>query len=127
MSEPGRKPSLLYGLLAMKCPECRRGSIFRHRSIFPLRSLLQMHEYCPVCSQKLNGESNNGPGINYVLTVMLLFLNLTWYWPIFGLSYKDDSIFYFLGASTLVVILAQPLLMRISRVIYLYILLAIKG
>jgi hypothetical protein len=86
-----------------------------------------MNDQCPACGQKLQGEANNGPGINYVLTTMLLFLNLVWYWPIFGLSYKDDSIFYFLGTSTLVVILAQPWLMRISRVIYLYILLAVKG
>lgn len=86
-----------------------------------------MNVHCPVCGQKFKGESNNGPGINYVLTTMLLFLNVLWYYPIFGMSYKDNSIFYFLGASVFVVILMQPVLMRFSRVIYLYILLGIKG
>lgn len=127
MNQPDKKPALIYGLLMMKCPECRKGNIFHRRNIFPLKGFLKMNDHCPHCGQKLKGEANNGPGINYVLTTMLLFLNLVWYWPIFGLSYKDDSIFYFLGTSTLVVIVAQPLLMRISRVIYLYILLAVKG
>lgn len=111
----------------MKCPECRSGQIFVRRSLFPLKGFLKMHSSCPHCGQQLQGEANNGPGINYVLTTMLLFLNLLWYWPIFGLSYKDNSIFYFLGTSTIVVILLQPVLMRISRVIYLYILIAVKG
>ena len=66
-------------------------------------------------------ESNNGGGINYALTVILFFLNLAWYWPIFGLSYKDNSVYYYLITSILVVIAAQPWLMRISKVVYLYI------
>jgi len=110
----------------MKCPECRIGNLFINKSIFPLKNILKMNENCPHCHQKLKTESNNGPGINYALTVILLFLNIFWYYPIFGMSYKDNSIFYFLAASTLVVILMQPFLMRISRVLYLYILLSFK-
>jgi hypothetical protein len=85
-----------------------------------------MNSNCPECGQKLQGENNNGPGINYALTTILLFLNILWYYPIFGMSYQDNSIFYFLGASTFVVILMQPILMRLSRVLYLYILMAFK-
>ncbi len=65
-------------------------------------------------------ESNNGGGINYALTMILFFLNILWYWPIFGLSYKDNSFLYFIYASTIVVVLVQPWLMRYSRVIFLY-------
>lgn len=85
-----------------------------------------MNDNCPDCGAKLVGESNNGPGINYALTTILLFLNILWYYPLFGMSYLDNSIFYFLGASVTVVILMQPILMRFSRSIYLYILMAIK-
>lgn len=82
-----------------------------------------MHKQCEVCGQKLVYETNNGPGINYALTVMIFFLNILWYWPIFGISYKDDSVYYFLAASTLVILLVQPWLMRLSRSMYLYALL----
>ncbi|MES2477894.1 MAG: DUF983 domain-containing protein [Bacteroidota bacterium] len=121
-----KKPSLLSGILGYKCPECRKGNMFQQKGIFPLKSMLKMNSHCPDCGQKLQGESNNGPGINYALTTILLFLNILWYYPLFGMSYKDNSIFYFLGASTFVVILMQPVLMRLSRVLYLYILLAFK-
>jgi DNA-directed RNA polymerase subunit RPC12/RpoP len=118
------KPSLFLGILGYKCPNCRVGKLFLQKGIFPLKNMLKMNINCPHCNQKLKGESNNGPGINYALTTILLFLNILWYYPIFGMSYKDNSIFYFLGTSTAVVILMQPILMRLSRVIYLYILLA---
>ena len=68
----------------------------------------------------MKSERNNGGGINYALSMLLFFLNLLWYWPIFGLSYKDNSVFYYLGVSTAVVLLAQPYLMRLSRMLYLY-------
>ncbi len=113
-------PSLLYGLFANKCPNCRKGDVFAHKGIFPLGSLLRIREHCPACGQKLLFERNNGGGINYALTVMLFFLNLLWYWPVFGMSYLDNSIYYYLATSVTVVILAQPWLMRFSRMVYLY-------
>lgn len=113
-------PSFLYGLVTNKCPNCRKGDVFVHKGIFPLGSLLTMHEHCPACGQKLLYERNNGGGINYALTVMLFFLNLLWYWPIFGMSYLDYSIYYYLATSIVVVVLVQPWLMRLSRMIYLY-------
>jgi uncharacterized protein (DUF983 family) len=121
-----KKPSVWIGIIGYKCPACHKGEIFQQRGIFPLNRLLKMNSNCPECGQKLQGENNNGPGINYALTTILLFLNILWYYPIFGMSYQDNSIFYFLGASTFVVILMQPILMRLSRVLYLYILMAFK-
>jgi hypothetical protein len=115
-----RKPSLLPALLTMKCPSCRKSTVFLNKSIFPLGKCLGLKDECEVCGQKMKSESNNGGGINYALTMILFFLNLCWYWPIFGLSYKDNSVFYYLGTSTLVVVLAQPYLMRLSRMLYLY-------
>jgi len=91
-----------------------------NKSIFPLNKCLALKDECEICGEKMKSESNNGGGINYALSMMLFFLNLLWYWPIFGLSYKDNSVFYYLGTSTLVVLLMQPYLMRLSRMLYLY-------
>jgi len=121
-----KRPSIVHGMACMRCPECRKGQVFRQKHVFPLKGMLEMNQFCPHCGYKLITESNNGPGINYALTTILFFLNLLWYWPIFGLSYMDDSIFYFLGASILVVLLLQPYLMRLSRICYLYILVAVR-
>jgi len=119
MSATKKRP-LLLGVLTFRCPNCRKGHVFVNKSVFPLGECQAMVDKCQVCGQKMKFESNNGGGINYALTVMLFFLNLLWYWPIFGLSYKDNSIFYYLATSIAVVIIAQPWLMRLSRIIYLY-------
>lgn len=120
MPDNPKQSSLLTGLLTNKCPNCRRGYVFVHRSIFPLSTCLRLHDHCPACTIKLKNESNNGAGINYALTVILLFGNLCWYWPLFGMSYLDNSIYYFLATSVLVVVVLQPWLMRLSRMLYLY-------
>lgn len=117
------KPALLTSLLGMKCPNCRKGHMFTNKSMFPLNKMLDMPERCSVCGQKMELEVGFYYGTGYVsygLTVGILGILFVLYWLIFGLSYKDDSIFYALGSSVAIVLLMQPWLMRISRVIYLY-------
>lgn len=117
------KPALLPSILKMKCPNCRKGHMFCNKSIFPLNHLLDMPERCEVCGQKMELEVGFWYGTGYVsygLSVGLFFFNLVWYWLIFGLSYEDYSIFYYLITSIVIVVLLQPLLMRYSRVLYLY-------
>jgi len=107
----------------MKCPNCRKGHMFSNPTIFPLRDMLKMPERCETCGQKMELEVGFYYGTGYVsygLTVGILGVLFAAYWIIFGLSYKDNSIFYALGSSVAIVLLLQPWLMRISRVIYLY-------
>jgi hypothetical protein len=120
MESATKKPAMLPALFTMKCPSCRKSTVFINKSIFPLDKCLALKDECEICGQKMKSESNNGGGINYALTVMLFFLNLLWYWPIFGLSYKDNSVYYYLTTSIIIVVLLQPWLMRLSRMIYLY-------
>jgi hypothetical protein len=120
MTSSTKKPMLLPALLTMKCPSCRKSTVFVHKSVFPLGECLKLKDECEICGQKMKSESNNGGGINYALSMLLFFLNLLWYWPIFGLSYKDNSVYFYLVASTVVVVLLQPWLMRLSRMLYLY-------
>lgn len=120
MTSSDKKPSLLASLFSMKCPSCRKTNVFVNKSVFPLSQCVELKDECVQCGEKMKSESNNGGGINYALTMVLFFLNLIWYWPIFGLSYKDNSVYYFLGASIFIVVLAQPYLMRLSRMLYLY-------
>lgn len=112
--------NVIVSFCKMKCPACRKGNVFVNRSIFPLSKCLDLVDKCKECGQKMQLESNNGGGINYALTMLLFFLNIFWYWPIFGLSYKDNSFIYFIIVSAGVVIVVQPWLMRYSRMIFLY-------
>ena len=117
------KPALIPSMLRMKCPNCRKGNMFINKSLFPLNHMLDMPERCTVCGQKMELEVGFYYGTGYVsygLSVGITFLvaglfALTW-----GFSFRDYSIFYFLGIDIFLLILMQPWLMRISRVIYLY-------
>ncbi len=82
-----------------------------------------MPERCPVCGQLMEPEIGFYFGTGYVsygLTVFIIGGLFAAYWLIFGLSYRDNSIFYALGSSVAIVLLLQPWLMRMSRVLYLY-------
>lgn len=117
------KPALLPSILKMKCPNCRKGHMFTNKSIFPLNEMLKMPDTCPVCGQKMELEVGFYYGTGYVsygLTVALIGICFVAYWIILGLSYKDNSIFYALGSAVAIALLLQPWLMRISRVLYLY-------
>ncbi len=119
----GSKPALIPSLLQMKCPNCRKGRMFTNKSLFPLSKMLDMPEKCSVCGQKMELEVGfyYGTGyVSYAITVAILGILFALYWVIFGLSYKDNSVFYALGSSVTIVLLLQPWLMRISRVVYLY-------
>ncbi len=117
------RPALLPSMLQMRCPNCRKGRMFCNKSIFPLKDMLKMPDRCEICGQKMELEIGfyYGTGyVSYALSVALFIFNLVWYWLIFGLSYKDNSIFYYLITSITIVVLLQPWLMRLSRVLYLY-------
>jgi hypothetical protein len=117
------KPPLIPSIFKMKCPNCRKGDMFCSKSIFPLKDLLKMPDRCAVCGQKMELEVGFYYGTGYVsygLTIVVIATCFISYWLLFGLSYRDNSIYYALGSSVAISILLQPWLMRISRVLYLY-------
>lgn len=122
-SNVGQKPSVVKAIFNMQCPSCRKGHMYKQKSMFPLKTMLDMPEECPVCGQKMEPQTGFyfGTGyVSYALSVALFAFNLVWYWMFFGISYKDNSIFYYLITSISIVVLMQPYIMRISRVLYLY-------
>lgn len=115
-------PGLMPAIVKMKCPNCRKGNMFTNKSIFPLNKLLEMPEHCSECGQKFELEVGfyYGTGyVSYALSIALFVAVLVPYWLVLGLSFMDNSVYYYLITSITVVLLAQPWLMRISRVLYL--------
>ena len=121
-----KQPSALSGILRSKCPKCRKGNIFVNKTVFPLGTCLRTVTECSNCGQKITGEAS-APGMNYALSVIVYILCFVLYALIFGITYKDYSMYYSLIASTVIVILVQPWLMRLSKVIYLYIFTKLKS
>jgi uncharacterized protein (DUF983 family) len=117
------KPHTLSSILQMKCPNCRKGNMYLNKSIFPLKEMMNMPERCPVCGQKMEIEVGFYYGTGYVsygLSVAIAVFNIVWYAVLVGFSWKDNSVWWYLGITVTMLILLQPLLMRLSRVLYLY-------
>ncbi|RBL92747.1 DUF983 domain-containing protein [Chitinophaga flava] len=120
-----KRPNYFVSLLTMKCPKCRRGDMYKDKNPFHVKfsKIFNMYDNCPVCDQKFELETGFwfGTGyVSYALSVAFSVFNLIWFAVFFGISWRDNSIFIWLGINGVLLVLIQPWLMRISRVIYLY-------
>lgn len=110
----------------MKCPRCRRGPMFKNNNPFSklsLKHIFDMPENCPVCQQKYEMETGFWYGTGYVSYALAVAVSVTTFvaWLVLvGVSVDDNRIFYWLGFNILLLLIIQPWLMRLSRVIYLY-------
>jgi hypothetical protein len=117
------KPNFFWSLFTLKCPRCRRASLFSVANPWKLKKTLTMPEKCPECGQAFELEVGFWYGTGYVsygLTVLMSVLSLIAWWLIIGLSTEDNRFFWWLGLNALLLVLLQPWIMRLSRAMYLY-------
>ncbi|WP_205509344.1 DUF983 domain-containing protein [Longitalea arenae] len=117
------KPNFLWSILTMKCPRCRRGPMFRNNNPWKLKKVFDMPVHCEECGQKFEMEVGfwYGTGyVSYALSVALSVATFVAWYVLIGMSTQDNRFFWWLGINIFLLIVLQPWLMRISRVIYLY-------
>ena len=113
-------------MITMRCPRCRRGTMFKHSNPFgklSLSHILDMPESCPECNQRFELENGfwYGTGyVSYALAVAVSVATFIAWLVLIGVSTEDNRIFYWLGLNGVLLVVIQPWLMRLSRVIYLY-------
>lgn len=122
--ELARTPSYLSAVLHNKCPRCRRGDLFESRHAYDLRKnhFMKMHDHCPVCGQPTEIELGFYYGTSYVSYALGVGLAVAVFvvWKIlFGISFMDNSIFWYLGTMIAIIILLQPVFMRLARTLWL--------
>jgi hypothetical protein len=92
-------------------------------SSLKLKKILGMHERCPECSQRFDLEPGFWYGTGYVSYALAIAISAATFvaWLIFiGVSFNDNRVFWWLIINSVLLVVLQPWLMRISRVIYLY-------
>lgn len=116
------KPNLLLSILSNHCPRCRRGDLYKQRNPYKLKGLMLMNEECPVCGQTTDMEPGFYYGTSYVsyaLGVAISVATFIAWWVIIGFSLHDNRFFWWMGVNAVILVLMQPLLMRLSRTIWL--------
>lgn len=118
-------PNYFWSILTMKCPRCRRGPMFKDANPFKslkLSHIFNMYDTCPECNQKYDMEQGFWYGTGYVSYALAVAVSVTTFiaWLVLiGVSTEDNRIFWWLGSNTVLLVLIQPWLMRLSRVIYM--------
>jgi len=87
-----------------------------------LSSIFSMPDNCPVCNQKYDLEDGFWFGTGYVSYALAVAVSMTTFvaWLVLiGVSVDDNRIFWWLGFNILFLVVIQPWLMRLSRVIYM--------
>lgn len=117
-------PSYLLAVLANKCPRCRQGKIFETDNAYALKGsrYMKMNKECPVCGQVTELEVGfyYGTGyVSYALTVAFSLTTFFIWWILIGISFSDNRIFYWLAINSILLLIMQPLFMRLSRTIWL--------
>lgn len=117
------KPNVILSALQNKCPRCRRGRLFVESNPYKLGSFMKMNEHCPECGQPSEPETGFffGTGyVSYALSIALSVATFVAWWVLLGFSLHDNSVLHWLGVNAILLVVMQPLLMRISRTIWLY-------
>lgn len=117
------RPGLVRSILRNKCPRCRRGDLFSNRNPYDLRKSLKMPETCPVCGQVFEIEVGfyYGTGfVSYALAVAVSVASFIAWKVIIGMSLDDNRLFWWLGVNAVLLVGLQPVLMRLSRAIWIY-------
>jgi len=121
---PRKKRSYLTAVFTNRCPRCREGKLFVESNAYNMKKNVLMHEHCPVCGQPTEIEVGFYYGTGYVsYAVSIAFLTATFVaWKVLiGVTFSidDNRIFYWMGISFTLLFAMQPLIMRLSRTLWL--------
>lgn len=87
-----------------------------------LKHIFNMYDRCPVCNQKYDIEPGFWYGTGYVSYALAVAISVATFiaWiALIGVSTDDNRIFYWLGLNAILLVILQPWMMRLSRVLYI--------
>ncbi len=101
-----------------RCPRCREGKLFSSPNPYDFRSMVKMNKKCPVCGQPTEIEVGFYYGTGYVSCALAVAFSVATFgvwWILIGFSLEDTRFFWWMGVNAVLLVLCQPLLMRLSR------------
>jgi uncharacterized protein (DUF983 family) len=112
-----KKGTKLYSILTQTCPRCQEGKLFSVRNPYNLKRFIDMPDCCPVCKQDFKIEPGFYSGALWVSYPILVLLII----PLSFFLVYDYRLSTWLTFSIIgfVVFGLQPLIMRLSRAIWI--------
>ena len=122
MSDIVHKPGYMMSVLNNKCPRCRIGNIYEDPNPYHLKKVLKMNHSCPTCGQPTEIEVGFYYGtayVSYFISILVCVASFILWWLIIGFSLDDSRLFWWVGINAVLLIFLQPVLMRLSRTLWL--------
>ncbi len=118
-----KKGTKLYSVKHNKCPRCQEGDFFVRPAGFRFKDNLKMHESCSNCGLKYMIEPSFFYGAMYVSYAITVAMAVAVFviCQLFDLSLVTSLI-----SILVVLILANPFVMRISRLLYINLFISFK-
>lgn len=117
-----KKKLFLLSVLQNKCPRCREGNIYVSKNPYKLKTAFTMNKACTICGQPTEIEVGfyYGTGyVSYALSIGFFIASFIFSTIFFGLTFKDNSVLWWLIISCILLVFLQPIIMRLSRSIWL--------
>ncbi|AKQ44664.1 hypothetical protein TH63_01925 [Rufibacter radiotolerans] len=112
------KGSKLYSIAKLKCPRCHEGDLFENNSLLGYSKMSKMLDHCPVCQQVYEPE----PGYYYGAMFISYGLTAGPTLAIVGLMMlfsEELTLWMFMGALLLSLVLFMPAIFKLSRAIWI--------
>jgi uncharacterized protein (DUF983 family) len=111
-----KKGSKLYSVRHNKCPRCQEGDFFVNPAAFRFKDNLKMHEKCSHCGLKYMIEPSFFYGAMYVSYAVTVAMAVAIFviCQLLGLGLLTSLI-----AILVVLVLSNPFVMRLSRLLYI--------
>lgn len=116
------KPNWLVSVCRTHCPRCRRGDMFKDPNPYHLKNTMAMNDNCPVCGQQFDIEVGFYYGtsfVSYAFSVAVSVASFIAWWVLIGFSLNDNRLFWWLGCNALLLVVLQPIFMRLARTLWL--------
>ena len=112
------KDSLSFAILNAKCPQCRKGEMFKHKW-WQISKFVKFYQLCPVCDLRFDREPGFFHGAMYISYAMIVAM-VTNVWFVLFFIFNDPVLEVYIGVITVLNIVLLPIFFRYSRVLYLY-------
>ena len=111
-----KKGSKLYSILTGTCPQCQKESMYVDSNLLHLRNLLTMNERCSHCGLKFQIEPSFFYGAMYVSYGLNVAIGILTFIIVFQFDRSMITSFF---SILITLLLAFPVVMRLSRNIYI--------
>ncbi|MDQ6477518.1 DUF983 domain-containing protein [Dyadobacter sp. LHD-138] len=107
----------LYSIARLKCPRCHRGNLFTKRNPYSFKDSMKMPDRCAVCNRDFQIEPGFYIGALWTSFPIVIFMMA--FLSILLLVFVKMDLEWFFVAITVILLLLQPIIIRLGRAIWI--------